>query len=134
MKDSKLTPKQEAFCIAFLKAENASDAYRAAGYSITNAKTVNEAASRLLKNSKVSARIAELRLPAAEEAQITLATHLGDLKRLRDMAESSEKYGPAVAAEIARGKASGLYIEKTELSGSVGVTVEIVRFGSNPVT
>jgi len=50
------------------------------------------------------------------------------------MAESSEKYGPAVAAEIARGKASGLYIEKTELSGSVGVTVEIVRFGSNPVT
>lgn len=71
---SRLTPKQEAFALAYIKTGNASEAYRQAGYTTQTmaAKTVNEAASRLLKNSKVAARIEELRAPALEAAKVDI--------------------------------------------------------------
>lgn len=117
-----VTPKQEAFCIAYIETGNASEAYRRA-YSAKgmSLKTINEAASRLASDSKVTARLQELRAPAVKAAQITLEQHLADLQRLRDMAEASEKYGPAVAAEMARGKASGLYVDRVEHSGKIGL-------------
>lgn len=118
-----LTAKQEAFCLAYLESGNATDAYRKAGYSPDMApKTAMEAASRLLKNSKVVARLADLRQPAAEAAQLTLHAHLARLEKLSKAAETDGKYAAAVAAEVARGKASGLYVEKVEHSGAVTVT------------
>lgn len=57
-----LTPKQEAFVQAYLTTGNASEAYRLAGYSQNaSPKTINEAASRLLADSKVAARLSTLR-------------------------------------------------------------------------
>lgn len=119
------TQKQESFCLAYIETGNASEAYRRS-YNADKMKpeTVNRKAKELLDDGKISARIAELRAPVIERAQITLETHLADLKRLRDSAESSEKYGPAIQAEIARGKASGLYIERTELTGKDGEPVK----------
>ena len=118
---SNLTIKQENFCLAYIETGNASESYRGA-YSCEKMsdKTVNEASSRSLSDSKIAARIKELRAPVIEKAQITLEQHLRDLKTLRDKADSSEKYGPAIQAEIARGKASGLYVEKTEVTGPNG--------------
>jgi len=112
-----LTPKQEAFCIAYVETGNASEAYRGA-YNAGKmlAATVNRRAKELLDNSKIAARLAEVRKPAVERAQITLEQHLNDLKRLRDLAEASEKYGPAIQAEVARGKAGGLYTEKVDVT------------------
>lgn len=110
-----LTPKQEAFCLAYVKSESATEAYRAAGYSPGMAdKTVHEAASRLLKNSKVSARIAELRRPAAEAAEITLESHLARLLELSEAAVKVGQLSAAITAEIARGKAAGIHVEKSE--------------------
>jgi phage terminase small subunit len=123
MPSNGLTPKQEAFCLAYVLSGNATEAYKQAGYSDGMAtKTASEAASRLLKNSKVVARLAELRAPAAEAAVMTIAGHLDDLKDLRDMAKQEGKYSAAVAAEVARGKVSGFYVEKVEHSGNVTVT------------
>ncbi len=117
-----LTAKQEAFCLAVLTEANASDAYRTA-YSAAKMSpgAVSVAAKLLMDDPKISLRVAELRAPAIEKAQITLELHLNDLKSLRDKADAAEKYGPAITAEIARGKASGLYVEKIEHSGTVGV-------------
>lgn len=110
-----MTPKQEAFAVAFVQSGSALDAYRTAGYSIgMSGKTATEAASRLLKNSKVAARIAALREPAAQKARITLESHLADLEALRDMASQRGQFAAAIAAEIARGKASGVHVEKSE--------------------
>lgn len=110
-----LTAKQEAFCLAFIETGNATESYRLAGYSSSMAdKTAGEAASRLLKNSKVIARLAELRAPAAEKAGITLDSHLAELADLRDKAKDARQFSAAIAAEIARGKASGVHVEKTE--------------------
>ena len=117
-----LTPKQEAFCLAYLETGNASEAYRRA-YNAEKSKpeTINRTAKELVDNPKIAARLQELRAPAVKAAQITLEQHLADLQRLRDLAEASEKYGPAVTAEMARGKASGLYVDKVEHSGKINL-------------
>lgn len=112
-----LTAKQEAFALCYVETGNATEAYRRC-YNVktTNEATLNRTAKEILDNPKVAARIAELRKPAAEAAQITLIDHLNDLKRLRDRAEQEGKFGPAIHAEINRGKASGLYTEHIELT------------------
>ena len=85
---SSLTPKQEVFAQAVASGKSQSDAYRAA-YKVganTKPETVNQAASRIMADSNVAARVAELRKPIAEKAQMTLESHLRDLMMLRNMA------------------------------------------------
>ena len=133
---SDLTPKQEAFALAYLETGNASEAYRRS-YDAEGMKpeSINRKAKELIDSGKIAARVEELRAPVREAAQITLKQHLDDLKRLRDLAEASEKYGPAIQAEVARGKASGLYVEKTEVTGKdgspllSGISVSFVKPG-----
>lgn len=59
-----LTKKQEAFAQHLALHGSPTEAYKAAGYGGNNAtpKTVNEAACRIAKNSKVSARVDELKV------------------------------------------------------------------------
>ena len=116
-----LTPKQEAFAQAIVTGVNQSDAYRAA-YKVkpgTKPESVNQNASRIMANVNVMSRVAELRLSVAKKAQITLESHLDDLMRLRNMAAKEKQYSAAIAAEVARGKASGVHVEKTQADVSV---------------
>lgn len=75
-----LTPQQEIFAAAVASGLSKSDAY-CKGYNTArmSRKTVNEAASRLARDSKVTARIAELRAPAVVAAEETTTV---DLQRL----------------------------------------------------
>ena len=111
-----LTPKQEAFAQAIVTGVSQSDAYRAAHQVRpgTKAESVNQNGSRIMTNVNVMSRVAELRLSVAKKAQITLESHLDDLMRLRNMAAKEKQYSAAIAAEIARGKASGVHVEKTQ--------------------
>ena len=123
-----LTPKQEAFAQAIVTGVNQSDAYRAA-YKVrpgTKAESVNVAASKLMSDAKVTQRVAELREPVAKKAQITLESHLDDLMRLRNMAAKEKQYSAAITAEVARGKASGVHVEKSavEVTGSDGGPID----------
>lgn len=115
---AELTAKQEMFCINYIETGNASEAYRrsydAGGM---NENSINRKAKELMDNVKITARLSEIRKPVIEKAQLTLEEHLSDLKRLRDLAEREGKYGPAVTAEMARGKASGFYIDRVEKGG-----------------
>jgi phage terminase small subunit len=78
-----LTPKQEAFALAYIKLQNSSAAYRAAyDTAKMKPKTVNEAASRLLMNSKVAARIAELTAPAILAAGLSVERTLREIARV----------------------------------------------------
>ena len=66
MKTNSLTIKQEAFCQAYIRLGDASAAYREAyNCSKTKDKSIWELSSTLLKNVKVSSRIAELQSKAA---------------------------------------------------------------------
>lgn len=128
-----LTPKQEAFAQAIVTGINQSDAYRAA-YKVrpgTKSESVNVAASKLMADAKVAQRVAELRATVAKKAQITLESHLDDLMRLRNMAAKEKQYSAAINAEIARGKASGVHIEKSESTvTSNNYSFEVKRAGS----
>lgn len=116
----KLTPKQEDFAQAVASGKTQSDAYRSAyGAEKTKAASVQQSASRVMANVKVSSRVAELREPAVKKAQMTLESHLDDLKGLRNMAVKKEQFSAAIAAEVARGKASGLYVEKVAVTGNL---------------
>jgi phage terminase small subunit len=120
-----LTPKQELFCLEYIKTGNASEAYRTA-YDAAKMKpaTVNRSAKEVLDNPKIAARVEELRKPVVEAAQLTLAEHLRALKELRDAALAQNQFGPAVTAEVSRGKASGLYTEKQEITGKDGGPID----------
>jgi phage terminase small subunit len=117
-----LTQKQENFCFAYIETGNASEAYRKA-YNAEKMKpeTVNNKAHVLLKKGEIRARLEELRKPAKESVQITLTQHLSTLEELRELAKEEGKYGPAIQAEIARGKAAGLYVERSHIDGEITV-------------
>jgi phage terminase small subunit len=115
-----LTAKQEAFCQAIVLGASQADAYRKAyDAERMKAETVQNKAHVLMKNGEVRARVEALRAPVIEELQVTLAQHLRDLKEMRDSAKTDAKWGPAIVAEIARGKASGLYVEHLKIDATV---------------
>jgi phage terminase small subunit len=124
-----LTPKQEDFAQQIVKGSTQADAYRTA-YNASSMKdeTIWSNASRLIDNSKVKARIKELRQPAVDKVNLTLESHLTDLLKLRNMAAKDEKWSAAIQAETVRGKAAGLHIDKIDMKQDLDVVVEIVRF------
>lgn len=116
-KPEQLTPKQEKFAQCVASGMSQADAYRNA-FDVregTKDKTCQEAASRLMADSKVSARVSEIRKPIVQKAQITLESHLEELKILRELAKDASQLNAAISAEVSRGKASGLYIDRSEV-------------------
>ncbi len=117
-----LSPQRERFAQAVASGLNQSDAYRAA-YKVragTKPNSINVAASQLMANHNVAIRVAELRAPAAKAATITLESHLADLQRLRNMAVKEKQFSAAITAEVARGKAAGVHIERADITNSDG--------------
>lgn len=108
-----LTAQQMAFVKGILDGMTASDAYRAA-YSTENQKpeTTWAAASRLRNDTKVAAWLAAARMANLGSATVTLAGHVAELERLREIALKTGNVGAAVQAEQLRGKASGHYVEQ----------------------
>lgn len=84
MTEATLTIKQETFCQKYIEnGGNASEAYRAA-YDAENManKTIWEAASRLLADSKVSARVNELKEIHLRKHKVNVARVLEEYSRL----------------------------------------------------
>src|SRR5258706_14370831 len=73
--------KHEAFARAIVEGKSGRAAYHAAGYS-AQGDVADAAASRLLGNVKVAARIAELKGEAAQAAIVTAARILEELAKL----------------------------------------------------
>jgi phage terminase small subunit len=124
-----LTIKQENFCLSYIQTDNASEAYRKAGYSKNMSdKTVNEAASRLLKASKVVARLEELRKPIIEKHNVTVESILKELEEARQLAMLPDINGKAqpsaaVSASMGKAKLAGLIVDKQQTEGSLTLTV-----------
>jgi phage terminase small subunit len=120
-----LTQKQETFCLAYIETKNASEAYRRA-YNAEKMKpsTIWRKAKELMDNGNVTARIEELRASVREAAQVSIEGHLNDLKTLRDEAQTQGQLSAAINAEIARGKAAGLYVVKQEIAAKETLVTE----------
>jgi len=117
--------KHERFAQEIVKGASAREAYASAGYGTKTNATTDAASSRLLSDVKVKARVEELQERAAGKAAITLEGHLSDLKDLRDAAKGAKQFAAAISAEIARGKASGVHVEKVEMdhAGRINITI-----------
>jgi phage terminase small subunit len=113
-KEKKLTPKQEKFAQAVASGTSLTEAAMRAGYSHKNA---GRAGTFLMNNEPlVQRRVQELQNRGAARATLTLSNHLENLERLRDAAVENNAYGAAVTAEINRGKAAGLYVDRKEFT------------------
>ena len=110
----KLTPKQEKYAQNVAKGMSKKDAAIDAGYSEKNAAragyTLDSDSNPLVKQ-----RIGALQEKAAKKVELDLSTHLTDLKDIREGAMRNGAWSAAVGAEVARGKAAGLYINRSEL-------------------
>ena len=99
----KLTPKQVAFALAYCRLSNASAAYREV-YAPKKAtdKTINEAASRLLKNSKISARIAQVIEAAAKNTGLSIERTLREVARVSysDVRKLFDKNGQLIPVHL----------------------------------
>ncbi len=56
--------------------------------------------------------IGELREEWQKQYEVTFGNHISELGKLRDAAREKKAWSAAVNAEVARGKAAGLYIEQ----------------------
>lgn len=110
-----LTPKQEAFCHAYIETSNASEAYRRA-YNAKNMQpdAIWVAACRLLKNSKVTLRVAELTERAVEKHETTVESIAQELDDAVTKAADAKQFGPVVAALMGKAKLYGLVVNKHE--------------------
>lgn len=89
-----LTPKQEAFCLAYMETGNASEAYRRA-YDTDGMKpsTINRNAKAMLDNSKITARLMGLKQELSEKTLWTFADSarvLIDIAQKLDAAETAK--------------------------------------------
>lgn len=118
-----LTPKQEKFCQCIIKGMNQSDAYRKA-YNTKNTKdeTLWSNASRLMNDSKVAARIEELKKNIEKELVYSALESFSKLKEIQELALGN-KLKPdltnALKAEELKGKLAGLYVEKKDITANI---------------
>ena len=122
-----LTPKQEAFALAYAETGNASEAYRRA-YNAEKMKPASVAvnASKLLAGAKVALRVRELQAKAVERHEITVDDLIRELEEARTAASNQEKPQAAamVAATLGKAKLLGMLTDKTEVSGKDGGPID----------
>ena len=121
-----LTPKQEKFVQSLIQGMSQADAYRSA-YATKNMsdKTIHEAASRLVADSKVSARLSELR------EMMTKETIMSAQKRLEWLTEAIADKDIAVNDKLKAidimNKMQGEYTQKVqaEVTNAVNINIEL---------
>jgi len=104
--------RHERFAQELAKGKSQAEAYEAAGYSPSEPN-----ASRMTRNDKVQARVAELQTKGAERTALTIETVTNRLLLIADKAEAlSEASGLAVAraAMMDAAKINGLIVERSE--------------------
>lgn len=111
-----LTPKQEAFCQAYIETGNASEAYRRAYPKALNwaPSSVWAKASNLLATDKVRARVGELQSAAAANHEVTVESIARELDAAAKDAREFKQAGAIVAALMGKAKLYGLVINKHE--------------------
>ena len=106
-------PRHEAFAQAIFNgmvgakggASSQAEAYRRAGYHVSNGNSARACASRLLTFANgIGERIEELQAQAAERAQESADKCVQELNQLRRDAHSDKAYGAAVAAVMGKAK------------------------------
>lgn len=124
-----LTPKQEAFTVAFFETGNAAEAYRRAYEVSPDAKDhwVYVEASQLLDHPKITLRLKEIQEQAARHSIYTRNKAAEEYEAARVLAVSVNNPSAAVAAITGKVKLYGLEAptkSKAEITGKDGGPIE----------
>lgn len=122
-----LTNEEDTFCLAVIEyGGNLKSAYISAFGHDSN--TPATSARRLLGRPEIALRIRELTEVVADNALISLGSHLVELADIRDLAKMTGQLKVALNAEEARGRVAGFYIGKEGANAKVpqGATVVMV--------
>jgi len=124
MMKSVLTPKQAAFCLAYIEMGNASEAYRQA-YNAANMlpETINRKAKAELDKGKIRARVQELQEAHCERHDVTVDSLTTELEADRKLARKNEQANAAISATMGVAKLHGLLTDKVQHSGSMSLSV-----------
>lgn len=122
---SKLTPKQDKFCLEYLKDGNASRAYRES-YDTDNMKeaTINREAKSLIDNPKIATRLEELKKEIAKPTILSIQERKEILTKIAQSVsydrDGNPSYTDARGAIDLLNKMDAVYIQKqqTELTGN----------------
>lgn len=119
-----LTPKQEAFCLAYVETNNASEAYRRV-YDVSRMKenVIRVKACEVLAHEGVEARIAELRKGAMQRHEVTVDRVVQELAKIAFLdAEKDENalIQNKLSALDKLGKHLGMFPNKHEHTGKDG--------------
>ena len=115
-----LNSKQKKFCKEYLKGQTATEAAIKAGYTKDRKGAKTQGSVLLNHNPVVRNYLIQLEMQAAEREQISLEKHLGTLHDLREEAKDQGQISAAITAEIHRGKAGGIYIDRrVELTAKI---------------
>jgi phage terminase small subunit len=111
----RLTEMQMKFANELVHNEGRKTAYQCAidaGYAEDRARVTASELQSPKMYPLVAQYIGELRTELQEKYAITFENHIAELAQLRNDARDKKAWSAAVNAEIARGKAAGLYIEQ----------------------
>lgn len=101
--------KHEKFAQELSKGKSQAEAYASAGYSPSE-----QNASRLTRNDKVQARVAELQNSGAVRVEVTIASLIEEAASIQKAAQADKQHSAAVAALTAKAKLAGLWVDKSE--------------------
>jgi phage terminase small subunit len=128
-----LTPKQEAFCLAYIETGNASEAYRRA-YNAGKMQpaTINVAACKLLSDNKIAIRVGELKAEHAARHEITVETIRDMLMQDRDFARDLETPAAAISATMGLAKLYGHLTDKLDANIKGQIGLPDIHLGERP--
>lgn len=110
-----LTEQQKKFAHELVTNEGRMTKYEcaiAAGYAKDSARVRASELTNPKKYPLVVQYIGELRAEYQKKYEVTFENHITELARLRDESKNKGAWSAAINAEVARGKAAGLYIEQ----------------------
>ena len=111
----RLTEMQMKFANELVHNEGRKTAYQCAidaGYAEVRARVTASELQSPKMYPLVAQYIGELRTELQKKYSVTFENHIAELAQLRNDARDKKAWSAAVNAEIARGKAAGLYIEQ----------------------
>ena len=110
-----INAKQKKFCREYIKGMTATDAAMKAGYTKDRKGAKTQGSVLLNHNPVVRNYLIELEMSLAERDAVSLESHLSTLHDLREEAKDQGQISAAITAEVHRGKAGGLYIDRREV-------------------
>lgn len=123
-----LSPKERAFCEAYVESYNAVDAYLAA-YDTNNISTAKANSYQVLKRQRVKDYISQLQKEAFERAMITPERVANKLADIAFAAKGDENYNATAqlkALDLLQ-KQMGLQTQKVDANVSTEINVNLVE-------